>query len=51
MDEKQIRANFDFARKIGAPEIYTWGGEWWYWRKTKFNDPGPWEVVRSELAK
>lgn len=48
MDLRQIRKNFDFARKIGAREIYTWGGEWWYWRKTNFNDPGPWETVRSE---
>lgn len=51
MDIKQIRKNFDFARKIGSNEIYTWGSEWWYWRKTTFNDPGPWEAVRSELAK
>jgi beta-galactosidase GanA len=51
MNAKQIRKNFDFARKIGAPEIYTWGGEWWYWRKTHFNDPGPWEIVRGELQK
>jgi beta-galactosidase GanA len=51
MDAEQIKENFDFARKIGAPEIYTWGGEWWYWRKTQFNDPGPWEIVRSEFAK
>ena len=51
MDLKQIRKNFDFTRKIGAPEIYTWGGEWWYWRKVHFNDPGPWETVRSEFRK
>jgi len=51
MDLKQIRKNFDFARKIGAPEIYTWGGEWWYWRKTTLNDPGPWKTVRDEMSK
>ncbi len=51
MDLEQIRENFDFARKIGIEEIYTWGGEWWYWRKTQFNDPGPWETVRAELRK
>ena len=51
MSEKQMRKNFDFGRKIGTDEIYTWGGEWWYWRKTKFNDSGPWETVRDELSK
>lgn len=50
MDLRQIHKNFDFARKIGIQEIYTWGGEWWYWRKVQFNDPGPWETVRSEMA-
>jgi hypothetical protein len=51
MDLKQIRKNFDFGRKIGAPEIYTWGGEWWYWRKMSLNDPTVWETVREEMAK
>jgi hypothetical protein len=51
MGIKQIHNNFDFARKIGSDQIYTWGGEWWYWRKTTFNDAGPWEAVRSELVK
>ena len=49
MGEKQIKQNVSFARKIGKPDIYTWGGEWWYWRKTKLNDPTLWETVRSEL--
>lgn len=51
MSVHQIHKNFDFGRKIGAKDIYTWGGEWWYWRKTAFNDPGPWEAVRAELSK
>jgi hypothetical protein len=51
MDLEQMRKNFDFGRKIGAPEIYTWGGEWWYWRKTALNDPTVWETVRTEMSK
>lgn len=50
MDIRQIHKNFDFARKIDVSEIYTWGGEWWYWRMTKFDDAGPWEAVRTEIA-
>jgi hypothetical protein len=51
MSIDQIHKNFEFGRKIGSKEIYTWGGEWWYWRKTNLNDSGPWEAVRSELRK
>ncbi len=49
MDTDQLSENIQFARKIGARDIYTWGGEWWYWRKTTQSDPTIWEHVRSEL--
>jgi len=49
MSEKQIKENVAFARRIGKPDIYTWGGEWWYWRKTTFNDPSIWQIVKKEL--
>jgi hypothetical protein len=51
MDLRQMHRNFDFARKIGTDNIYTWGAEWWYWRKVTFGDNGPWEVVRNETQK
>ena len=49
MSVEQLRANIDFARKIGAARIDLWGGEWWYWRKVHFGDASVWEAVRSEL--
>lgn len=49
MDVKQMEENVLFARKIGRNEIYTWGGEWWYWRKTTLNDPTIWEKARELL--
>lgn len=49
MNKKQLSENVEFARKIGAPDIYTWGGEWWYWRKTVHHDPTIWEHIRFEL--
>lgn len=49
MDPEQIRENVRFARKIGYRDIYTWGGEWWYWRKTVHNDPSIWNAVKQEL--
>lgn len=51
MDLEKIEDNLLFAREIGAKEIYTWGGEWWYWRKETLKDPSVWEKVRSEFNK
>jgi|AntRauTorckE6833_2_1112554.scaffolds.fasta_scaffold00084_19 hypothetical protein len=50
MDLEQMEENVDFARKIGVQDIYVWGGEWWYWRKEKFDDPSIWEKARELLA-
>lgn len=51
MSIKQIPKSFMFARQIGFTDIYLWGGEWWYWRKTVHNDPSVWETVRQELQR
>lgn len=48
MSLQQIHDNLSFAREIGAKDIYTWGGEWWYWRKVN-GDPSVWNKVKSEL--
>jgi len=50
MSPKQMEENISFARRIGQPDIYMWGGEWWYWRKTNLHDNTPWETVRSILT-
>lgn len=49
MSTDQIRKNLYFAREVGAKEIYTWGGEWWYYRKTVLNDPSVWNTVKDEF--
>ena len=49
MDVAQIKDSVHFARMIGAPEIYTWGSEWWYWRKVN-GDPTIWNAVKAELS-
>ena len=49
MSVEQINNNVYFARQIGFETIYSWGGEWWYWRKTKFGDHSVWEAVRREI--
>ena len=48
MSREQIKKNLYFAREIGAHDIYTWGGEWWYWRKVH-GDPSIWNTVKSEF--
>jgi hypothetical protein len=51
MDNQQMKFNLDFTKRIGSPEIYVWGAEWWYWRINHFNDPGPWNTFKQELQR
>jgi hypothetical protein len=48
MSPDQIHYNLQYARKIGFEQIYTWGSEWWYWRKVH-GAPSTWEAIRSEI--
>jgi len=43
MDLEQFQKNIEFAKKTGFKEFYLWGSEWWYWLKTKHNQPEIWE--------
>ncbi|MEX0748541.1 MAG: beta-galactosidase [Candidatus Saccharimonadales bacterium] len=47
MDPDKLRANVNYAERIGTPKIYLWGGEWWYWRLQKFDDPTLWHTVQA----
>lgn len=49
MSPAQIKDNLLFAREIGTRDIYTWGGEWWYWRKVH-GDPSIWNAVKHEFT-
>jgi len=49
MPPEQIRENVEFARRIGKPDIYLWGGEWWYWRKINLRDSTPWDTIKEIL--
>lgn len=48
MSPEQIHYNLQFARKIGFDQVYTWGSEWWYWRKTHGSTTA-WEAIRDEI--
>ncbi len=37
MSMDTFRNNIDFARRVGFPDVYLWGVEWWYWIKDRGN--------------
>ena len=47
MNPDQLKSNVEFARKVGFPEIYLWGAEWWYWLKVQKNHPELWDTARE----
>ena len=47
MNIDKFRNNIEYAKRTGLPEFYLWGSEWWYWMKTKHNQPEFWEEVRK----
>ena len=47
MNSKLLSENVSFAKKVGFPEIYFWGTEWWYWMKVKQNHPEIWEEAKN----
>lgn len=50
MSLSQLKKNIAYARKSGLSEQYFWGAEWWYWMKTKQNDPSFWNEVKTVFA-
>lgn len=47
MNPDQLRAIVEYTKQTGIKEMYLWGGEWWYWRYTNFNDRELWDVARD----
>lgn len=46
MNPARLRDNFEFAQRIGFPDAYLWGVEWWYWSKVN-GYPQMWEAGRD----
>lgn len=49
MDADRIVSRIKYGRDTGFRYLDLWGGEWWYWRKIKFNDPSLWDAVKGEM--
>jgi hypothetical protein len=47
MNLEQFKKNIDFAKKTGLDTFYLWGAEWWYWMKTKQNQPEIWQEAKK----
>lgn len=47
----QFKSNIAFVKKVEFSEAYLWGGEWWYWLKTKHKDPRIWNEARHIFKK
>jgi hypothetical protein len=50
MNPEKLKDNVSFARKVGFPEIYLWGAEWWYWLKLKQGNSELWETAKTLFA-
>ncbi len=47
MNLEQFKKNIEFARKTGFDTFYLWGAEWWYWMKTKQDQPEIWQEAKK----
>lgn len=50
MNADRLAERIDYGVDTGFRDIDLWGGEWWYWRKTKFNDDSLWNTVKAKMA-
>jgi hypothetical protein len=46
-DARRFEQYIKFGKDTGMREIYTWGSEYWYYRKEKLNDPSLWNVAKD----
>lgn len=46
MNPGRLRDNVAFVRRMGVPEAYLWGVEWWYWLKLQ-GRPEMWEAGKT----
>jgi hypothetical protein len=49
MNPELFKENILFAREAGLGGYYFWGAEWWYWMKTKHNQPEIWNEASTVL--
>lgn len=50
MNPELFQENILFAKQAGLHAYYFWGAEWWYWMKTKHNQPEIWNEAAILLS-
>ena len=50
MNPELFTENVEFAKQAGLGAYYFWGAEWWYWMKTKHNQPEIWDKATLLFA-
>ncbi len=50
MNPELFKENIEFARQARLGGYYFWGVEWWYWMKTKHNQPEIWYLANTLFA-
>lgn len=45
LNAQRFADRIEYGKATGMPEIYLWGGEYWYYRKQVLNDPSLWNVA------
>lgn len=49
MNPERLQSNVEFVRRMGVPEAYLWGAEWWYWMREK-GEPEMWDAAKALFA-
>lgn len=47
MNPQMFNEDVNFAEQTGLNKFYFWGVEWWYWMKTKQNQPVIWNEAKQ----
>lgn len=47
MNPEKFDKNIKYAKKIGFPQVYLWGVEWWGWLKEEHGDNAIWERAKE----
>ncbi len=50
MNLEKFKQVIDYAKNTGEDSFYLWGAEWWYWMKTKHNQPAIWNEAKLIFA-
>lgn len=46
---ERFRDRVEYGKATGMREMYLWGGEYWYYRMVKLDDPSLWNVARDSF--